>query len=477
MQALPTDATEIPLTRREKLVLKTAAKFSVDPLDFQPGLIRLQGKAPSPLGRMVLWVILGFLALLIIGSIVGKIDIVAVADGKLVPATYLKIVQPADAGVVKEILVAEGESVKKGQTLLRMDAALSDSDIKSLNADYWSRRLAQKRIDAELASAPFVRSSDDPPELFARVLAQYHADRTAYQSAVSEEQATLQKARFDLASAQEVKGKLLQTLPHYREQEKAYAELSKEGFAGKLMYTDKQRERIEKEQDLRAQESAILSAQSTISQSERKIAQITADYRKQLEAERADNTPHLEKAAQDLAKEEHKHEYLELKAPQDGVIKDLATHTIGTVASPGTILMTLVPKDEILKAEVWVKNDDIGFVHTNLPVKVKLAAFTFQKYGMLEGKVVQVSADASDQGGSDQNNPNSNVAAKNKPSAPLAYKAIVELKAQSLAVDGVSYPLSPGMQVSAEVNLGTRTVLEYFLSPVTKAFHEAGRER
>lgn len=468
---------QVPPSRTEKLVAKAAGHFSVDPLDFQPGLIRLQEKAPSPLGRAVLWALLTFLAVLIIGSIFGKVDIVAVAEGKLVPSTYLKIVQPADAGVVKDILVSEGEAVKKGQVLLRMDAVSSDSDIKSLNADYWSRRLAQKRIDAELAGAPLTRASDEPPDLFGRVLAQYTADRTAYQSAVAQENATLQKAQYDLASAKEVKGKLLQTLPHYREQEKAYQELAREGYAGKLMYTDKQRERIEKEQDLRAQESAILSAQSTIAQSQRKIEQITAEYRKQLEAERAENVAHLEKSTQDLAKEQHKHEFLELKAPQDGFIKDLATHTIGTVASPGTILMTLVPKGEELKAEVWVKNDDIGFIYPDLPAKLKLAAFTFQKYGMIEGTVVQVSADASEQGAADATDSTSSAANKSKPNAPLAYKTVIALSTQKLAADGVKYTLSPGMQVSAEINLGTRTVLEYFLSPVTKAFHEAGRER
>ena len=135
-----------------------------------------------------------------------------------------------------------------------------------------------------------------------------------------------------------------------------------QGFAGKLMYTDRQRERIEKEQDLRAQEAVIASARDTINQEERKIAQIGADYRRQLQTERVDIAAQLEKANQELAKQVHRHEYLELKAPQDGIVKDLATHTVGTVASPGTILMTLVPKDENLRAEVWVKNDDIGFV-------------------------------------------------------------------------------------------------------------------
>ena len=461
-------------SQAERLLGKVSDRFHADPLDFQSSLIRLQHKAPSPLGRKVLWLLLIFLAVLLIGSLIGRIDIVAVAEGKLIPSTYVKIVQPTDAGVVKDILVKEGEVVKSGQVLMRMDAANSDSDLKTLHAEYWARRLAQKRIDAQLTGTPLTRTVDEPADLFARVQAQYLANKTAYESAVAQELATLQKAKYDLNSAKEVREKLLQTLPHYRAQEAAYEKLTRDGFAGKLMYTDKQRERIEKEQDLKAQEAAIQSSQSTIAQSEKKIAQISAEYQKQLQTERADNTPQLEKATQELAKQQHRHDYLELKAPQDGFVKDLATHTIGTVASPGTILMTLVPKDEILKAEVWVKNDDIGFIRSDLPTKLKLSAFTFQKYGMIEGRVEQVSADATEQGGEQNSATTPN---KGKSNAPLAYKTVISLKAQSLEADGMKYPLSPGMQVSAEIHLGTRSVMEYFLSPVTKAFHEAGRER
>ncbi len=154
------------------------------------------------------------------------------------------------------------------------------------------------------------------------------------------------------------------------------------------------------------------------------------------------------------------------------MVKDLATHTIGTVASPGTILMTLVPKDEILRAEVWVKNDDIGFVRQTQPVKVKLAAFTFQKNSMIESEVAHISADSAEQGAA----PAAQSQQKNA-AEPLACKTLVNLKSQTLEADGESYRLTPGMQVSAEIHLGTRTVLEYLLSPVQKAFHESARER
>jgi len=463
-----------PLGSAARIVERLGDRIQADPRDFQPAIVRLEEAPPNPLGRRVLWITLAFVAALIAWATFGRLDIVAVAEGRLVPDTYLKIVQPTDAGVVKEILVKEGEQVKAGQVLMRLDTTLSDSDLKSLSADYQNKRIALRRIDAQLAGAPFARRGDEPVELFTQVFAQYSANRQAYENALGQERAMLAKAEHDLTVAEEVQKKLTQVLPHYRAQEAAYERLTRDGFAGKLMYTDKQRERIEKEQDLRAQESVIASARSSITQEQKKIAQITADYRRQLQTERVDIAAQAEKANQELAKQEHRNEYLELKASQDGVVKDLATHTVGTVTSPGTILMTLVPKDEILRAEVWVKNDDIGFVRKSQPARIKLAAFTFQKYGMLDGEVAQVSADAADQGSA------SGAPGQAQPTSgpePLAYKTLVNLRNQFLEADGEKHRLTPGMRVSAEIHLGTRTVLEYLLSPVTKAFQESARER
>lgn len=456
----------------QKSVERLGDRIQADPRDFQPALMRLQDSPPSPLGRRVLWAALIFLTALLIWAIFGRLDIVAVAEGKLVPDTYLKIVQPTDAGVVKEILVKENQSVKAGQVLIRMDTALSESDLKALTADYHNKRIALRRIDAQLAGTPFLPRADEPAALFAQVLAQYTANRQAYENALAQERTTLDKARHDLTATQEVRKKLVQTLPHYRQQAAAYEKLLGEGFAGKLMHTDKQRELIEKEQDLLAQEAVIASAQGTILQEQKKIEQITADYRRQLQTERVDIASQLEKASQEMAKQEHRNTYLELKAPQDGVVKDLATHTVGTVTSPGTILMTLVPIDENLRAEVWVKNDDIGFIHPSQSVKVKVAAFTFQKYGMVQGKVAQVSADASEQGAADGQQGQAKARTDR-----FTYKTMIDLKGQLLETDGAKHHLAPGMQVSAEIHLGTRSVLEYLLSPVTKAFSESARER
>ena len=279
----------------------------------------------------------------------------------------------------------------------------------------------------------------------------------------------------DLAAAEQVKAKLEQVLPHYRNQEAAYEKLGKDGFAGNLMVTDKTRERIEKEQDLKTQLATISAARATIAEAEQRLRQVGADYRRNLQAERTETAMQFEKLRQELAKQQHKAELLELRAPQAGIVKDLATHTPGTVVQPGTILMTLVPKDEHLKAEVFVANPDVGFVRETQTAKIKLAAYPFQKYGMLDGRVVHVSADAQDK---PENASGPSETTKGDATRKgLIYRTLVELDAQQLVADGRPLSLTPGMQVTAEINLGTRTVMEYLLSPVQKAFREAGRER
>jgi HlyD family secretion protein len=352
---------------------------------------------------------------------------------------------------------------------------LAGADVKSIQAEYFQKRIALRRIDAQLTGRKFSKEKNDPAELALQVEAQYAANVRAYENALAQERTLLEKARHDLAAAQATKAKLEQVLPHYIEQEKAFEKLTKDGFAGRILYTDKQRERIEKEQDLRTQEFTIGANRALIEQSEQKIAQITADYRRQLQTERVETAAQLEKFTQELAKISHRHELLELRAPQAGIVKDLATHTAGTVAAPGTILMTLVPEGDKLVAEVWVSNQDVGFVRPGQEAKLKLAAFQFQKYGMLEGRVLHVNADATE--APSANTRSDALAGRDRPMGPLAFRALIELNHQQLFTDGRGYALQPGMQVAGEIHLGTRSVLEYVLSPVQKAFHEAARER
>lgn len=206
--------------------------------------------------------------------------------------------------------------------------------------------------------------------------------------------------------------------------ERLSRDLCRDGLVAKLDAADKRRECIEKEHDLKSQEYMIKSSLAVIAQARKKIGQITADYKRQLHAERVDAAGQFEKIRQELAKQQYQHGLLELKASQDGVVKDLATHTVGTVVNPGTILLTLVPRDEPLQAEVRVSNEDTGFIRPSQKVKLKISSFTFQKYGMIDGVVEQVGADASDDTGQNLA-PGQGDDLRNKAGSRLSYKTIV----------------------------------------------------
>ncbi len=437
--------------------------------DFAAEVINLQRRPPSPLPRTVLYVLLALVSALVAWSLLGRLDIVAIAQGKLVPQSFLKIVQPAESGIVHKILVREGQEVTAGQVLVRMDTRVSDADGRALFAELQRKQLQLRRIDAELAGTSMQRLSDDPPDIYERTAAQLDARRQAQQDALGTEYATLQKVQHDLKAALEIESKLQKNAPIYKEQADAWNRLAMEGYAGKLLALERQRTYMENEQDLRAHSQNVSGLRALIAQSEKRIAQITSNYRQQLQSERGEAAAIHHKLQQEWDKQQHRHSLLELKAPQAGIVKDLATHTPGTVVAPGTILLTLVPHDEPLVAEVWVSNADAGFVQEQQKARIKLAAYPFQKYGLLDGVVRQVSADAqarSEPGGSGITSVQD-----------AAYRALIGLSSVHFEGQGGQLRLVPGMQVSAEIHLGTRTVLEYLLSPVQKIVHEAGRER
>ena len=443
-------------------------------LDFAPAILRAQHENLPPLPRVVLYIALVLFGVMLAWACFGRLDIIAVAQGKLIPSSYVKIVQPAESGVLREILIGDGQEVKAGQVLLRMDTEVTDADRATVETDLMLRRLQLRRIESELAGVPFSARPGDRPDLVQQVAAQSLANRRAYESQLEGEQAALAKAGQDLNGALEMESRLKQIVPIYMETEAAHQNLAKDGFISRLALLEKTRERIEKEQELKAQTHQVASLRATIEQYRKKLAQITSSYRQQLQNERSEANGQRLRLEQESGKQAYRRELLELKAPQDGIVKDLATHTPGTVVSPGTILLTLVPRNDPVKAEVWVTNEDTGWVEVNQAVKIKVAAFPFNKYGMVSGHVETISPDAAelpDTRERDRKDTREHVM------PPSGFRALVALDSPYLERGGKRFRVSAGMLVSAEVNLGSRTVMEYLLSPVQKVTHEAGRER
>jgi HlyD family secretion protein len=437
-------------------------------LQISSALFEIEMGEPSKHSRIVLKAVAALFAILLIWAMVAKLDIVAVATGRLVPQTYVKIVQPAEAGVIREILVQEGQVVEQGQVLARLDPTINSADARATERELAMQRLQMRRIEAELADQPFTRQISDEPVAFAQVHAQYMSHRQAFLDSISHENALRLRSTEELKGAQEMLKKLETTLPSYQKTAQAYETLSQRNLVGSIQAEEKKREALEKAQDLEAQRAAVAALQAAVSQIDRRIAQIRSTHASELNQERLQAVAVTTRLEQQSDKLSYQQGLLELRAPQEGIVKELATTTLGAVVQPGTVLMSLVPQSEPLIAEVLVENKDVGFVAPGQEVRVKIAAYQFQKYGMVEGKVKTISADSSRaaesrEGPSDQANP--------------SFKALVDLQGQELKVGKVAYQLSAGMQVTAEIVQGERTVMEYLLSPVQRVLGETGMER
>lgn len=203
--------------------------LSQEALDFMPSLLAIQESPPSRMPRAMMYSVTLLLVLLVLWASIGHLDIVASAEGKLVPQSYVKLVQPADAGIVKEILVHEGEGVTAGQVLLRMDAQDAQADTARLRTDLALRSLQLRRIDAELTGTRLIRQPDDPPDLFRQIQTQYTERHQTYLDSLGQVEEQLHKARRDYESGQAILEKLERTNPLLKAQSDAYAGLGGKG--------------------------------------------------------------------------------------------------------------------------------------------------------------------------------------------------------------------------------------------------------
>jgi hemolysin D len=438
-------------------------------------LLDITAPDPARHTRVVLWTVSALFLVLVIWSMVAKVDIVAVAPGRLVPQTYVKVVQPADAGIIRELLVKPGETVRKGQILARLDATLAQADHRSIQQQLSSRRITLRRIDAQLSGVPLRQMEGDDPVLLVQAQADAAARMRSFNDQMGAEAAILARARSDLASAEEVRRKLFVTLPSYEREASAYADLAERQLVGRLAAEEKRRTATERALDLRGQDAYVASLRSAVDAQARKLSQVKSAYTSQLQTERTETASAIAQLEQETAKHKFRAGLQDLRAPQDGVVNEVATSSVGAVLRQGDVLMTLVPGSDPLVAEVYVENRDVGFVRVGQAVRVKLGAFQFTKYGYVSGTVESVSADSAAETGDvrgEQPAARSILATTERP-----YRVRVRLNSQRIAHGGSFLTLAPGMALQAEIVQGTRTIAEYMLSPLAATVATAAMER
>jgi hemolysin D len=444
---------------------KQEGKLSVKRQDFSPRLLSVVKHPPPPLPRVLLWVMLVLVTLLLILAVNGRLDIVARAEGSLIPQTRLKIVQPLEDGRIARLLVSEGEQVKQGQLLALMDDELNQGSIQRLDGELRLARMHLRRVEAELVGEPPTQIEGEDSVHFSRLQDEYLNNRAAHEQEKRELNANMERVGQELLAAKERVHMLEESLPLYLEEEEAFIKLAKAGYSDKIARIERQRERIEAQQELQAQNYQVDALRARVKESGARLRALDAKYRRSLYEQLDQLETKIAALEKELADEQYRNRLLRLTAPADGIVKELSATTEGAVIPAGNVLMSLVPSDEPLKAEVMVSHRDVGFVKKGQEARIKLTSYEFQRFGVLEAVVEQVSPDAlqsSKDGQLDHGQ---------------GYRVLLNLERQYLESGARHFELRSGMQVSAELRLGTRSVLEYLLSPIVKGISSAGQER
>ena len=473
-----------PLTRAIESIVGRFER--TDEREFLPAALEVVETPASPVSRIISRLIIGFFTLAVIWSFIGRVDINATAQGRILPAGDVKVIQPLEPGFVRAIHVENGQYVHTGDLLVELDPTQPAADADKLQGDLLQAQLDVARLTAlKLAftggepvfHAPAGASLDRVAEAQAAMRAQYsqHLERVAdLGQQIIQKDGEVAEARAQIA-------KLNADLPMLKEKDRINRALTARGYGSTLTALDAAQALSDAEHELLIAAQKVTEAGAARAALVRQRGGAGDQYQADVFSDLRKAQEQQSELSQDLIKARSKSAETQLRAPTDGVVEQLQVHTLRGVVLPGERLLTIVPDSHKLTIEARLTNKDVGFVHSGQPVKVKVETFNFTRYGIIPGSVVDVSRDTVDQ---DPQRPNRSAApAQPAGDTPVpnagspAYVARIALLRTSIVVDGQPRQLQPGMTVTAEIRTGSRTIADFLLSPIARKTQESLHER
>jgi len=444
---------------RSRSVLRT------EETDFLPAALEVVERPVSPTARVTAWVLLGLLVVALLWLFLGRVDVVASAPGRLVPADDVKLIQPGSGGIVRTILVRDGQSVRAGQPLVELDPTVSDADAAQAGKALETAQLDAARLRAILSALDghglrFTPPAGTTAEVAATQAALARAQFAEIQAGSQTRAADTESARAARAEAQIQAAKLSETLPLLDEQIAANETLLAKGYVSKLKVIEMRRQRLAAARDRDAALATARKAEAQIAVAGGNSSQSTAEARARILADLAKAESDARLRQEELTKATKRSSLQRLVSPVDGTVTQLAVHTVGGVVEAAKPIMVIVPARGKLVAEVTIANKDVGFVGAGQPVALKVEAFPFTRYGAVPGRLEQISSDA-----------------VQDEKQGLIYTARIALDRATIRRDGANVPLTPGMAVTADIRTGRRSLASYLLSPIDEIRTTAGRER
>lgn len=456
------DAQEWLLNRSQTMVV-------IDAIPFQDEIDEVIAERPPPLMRTTQYLVAGlFVALILVSSIV-RVDVVVVGTGRLATDSPPILLQPMERSIVRDLKVTAGQTVAKGQVLATLDPTFAQADVASLTAQERSLLIQVRRLTAEVNGTPFETGEipgDDErlqSDLYRQRRAQYESRLAVFAEEINRLQTSIKTAETDRVS-------LSHQLDIAKDVETMRATLVESQTGSKLNYLEAESNRMRTERDYLDTINRGKELQNQLDAKQAEQRNFIEDWNRQrleqLVAARLEAT----KVSENLAKATRLKDLVVVAAPADGIVLDVAKRSVGSIVREAEPLITMIPANARLIAEIQIGSRDVGYTKAGDEVVIKVDAFPYQRHGFLKGRLLSVGEESFDSA------PASQDGAGTSRAAPAVHRGRVELLSTDLERLPPGAHLIPGMTLSAEIKVGTRSVISYFLYPITRGLSESIRE-
>ena len=460
-------------------------------LEFLPAALEILETPASPVGRLIGAILILFVVIAVVWATFGHVDIIATAQGKIVPVGRVKVIQPLESGIVTAIHVRDGDRVTAGQVLLELDRTVTTAERNRIANDLLHTRLDAARLtalraglDGDLKPVGFAAPQDAPDYELQRTRAVMVAQANQQAAKIAALDQQIAQKWAEAASAAAAIEKLHVAMPLIEETADVRQKAMKMEYGNRIAHLEAQLRLSDQKSELLVQQRKSAELVAARLSLERQREQIQAEYAQGIVGDLAEAEQKAGGLVEELIKADKKNQDQILRAPSDGMVQQLALHTVGGVVTPAQALMVIVPADSSIEIEAMVPNKDIGFVHDGDEAEIKIDTFNFTRYGLLHGKVLNVSGDAiirdkgAAQAGGDKAKDANSINRSSEPQGQeLVYAARISLDQTKMQIDDRLVNLAPGMAVTIEIKTGQRRIIEYVMAPLLRYKQESLRER
>jgi len=420
---------------------------------FKPHLAEIEDNPVSPLGRKILWTIIIFMIIAVAWMFIGKTDVVISARSEVIPVGNVKILQALSGGSIKKIYVKEGDAIKKGATLIEIDPTVEESDIGSKKENLAMLDLETKKLQSLIDGTPFRLPEGVDPALATLITGMHISEKSSQSSQklrineqINQINEQIRAIKVDQQRANEMYSMGL------REERRMRKVLD---IIAKNDYYRVKKENAGYRNDANRKSHEILQLQDKLSELNTQKLSIGQDFKSRLYEQLTRKTKELVALRSQIKAVTFKKQKQIITSPVDGVVAKLGVNTVGGVVSPAEKLLTIIPKDAPMQLKAIVENRDIGFVKDGMKAVIKVDTFDYQKYGFIDAVVEKISPNA----------------IKDE-KLGLIYEVYLKPEKNFLDVEGESRYLTPGMSATAELKVGERRIIEFFIYPLIKYYKE-----